>query len=430
MELSSTTISSTISTTMMAGAVVQESIENTIAPTRNQCHYVMTLPYKERCDFVMSTDDCGADGSVLMNTFRFIFCDFSEEQSYIGIIITVCVMAFVFITTAFVADGFICTNLAVISRSLKLPDSIAGVTLLALGNGIPDLFTAFAGAELNHPEILFSSLTGAALFDVTIAAGCVIFLRPFYIDSFTWWNVIFYLLSYGTLFCGFYFRNLSVWHSVGIISIYVCYGVFTVTHFVLSGPHEETEPIDETDEEHLIQIAKAKTFTLPPTSRGTLQSTVELLKAMERSRLYRVMGYRYSIRRSADFGYSWRRPKHLIIEFLNFLDFRDNYDWYEGSACQKIAVIVQLPWIIGLKFLIPAVIPGILINDGWCKLLAMINSLIYFDLLLYCFGVSDKEIGPFQLWQYGLVLGLLFFFLILFTSRTSLKPKYHTNFKN
>ncbi|XP_014279740.1 putative sodium/calcium exchanger 6 isoform X2 [Halyomorpha halys] len=339
-------------------------------------------------------------------------------------------LVMIFITTAFVADGYICTNLAVISRNLKLPDSIAGVTLLALGNGVPDLFTAFAGAELDHPEILFAGLTGAGLFDVTLCAGCVIFVRPFYIDSFSWWNLVFYLISYSTMFCGFFFRNLSIWHNIGILVIYLMYGIFTIAHFVLGTQDDNVSTVSTQsikDDEDYMQKPKTKTY-LAPTGRGTLQSTVELLKAMERSRVYKVMGYRSSIRRSADFGYSWRRPRKLFVEFYDFIDFRFNYEWQSRTFSEKVIIVLQLPWIIGLKFLLPAVVPEISINNGWCKLMAMINFLIYPLLLIFCFGFAEVKIDPFPLWQWAILPGVVFFFIIFFTSRTNMQPKYHTVF--
>ncbi len=39
------------------------------------------------------------------------------------------------------ADGFLCPCLAALSRMLRLSDHVAGLTLLALGNGAPDIFS-------------------------------------------------------------------------------------------------------------------------------------------------------------------------------------------------------------------------------------------------------------------------------------------------
>ncbi|KNC72923.1 hypothetical protein SARC_14517, partial [Sphaeroforma arctica JP610] len=42
------------------------------------------------------------------------------------------------------ADYFFVPALCVIARALRLSPSVAGITLVAFGNGAPDVFTAYA----------------------------------------------------------------------------------------------------------------------------------------------------------------------------------------------------------------------------------------------------------------------------------------------
>jgi sodium/potassium/calcium exchanger 6 len=53
-----------------------------------------------------------------------------------------------------------CPCITSIANTLQLSDSLAGVTILALGNSIPDVFNALSGQLSGHPEIFFSSLMG------------------------------------------------------------------------------------------------------------------------------------------------------------------------------------------------------------------------------------------------------------------------------
>ena len=55
-----------------------------------------------------------------------------------------------------------CPALTVMSQVLRLSQNVAGVTLLALGNGSPDIFSAFAA--INQDEDKKSSLAVGALF--------------------------------------------------------------------------------------------------------------------------------------------------------------------------------------------------------------------------------------------------------------------------
>ncbi len=55
-----------------------------------------------------------------------------------------------------------CPALTVISSILRLSQNVAGVTLLALGNGAPDIFSAFAA--VSQAEDRKASLAVGALF--------------------------------------------------------------------------------------------------------------------------------------------------------------------------------------------------------------------------------------------------------------------------
>ena len=45
-----------------------------------------------------------------------------------------------FVALAVSADDYFCPSIEIISRVLRLSQNIAGVTIMALGNGAPDIF--------------------------------------------------------------------------------------------------------------------------------------------------------------------------------------------------------------------------------------------------------------------------------------------------
>ena len=56
------------------------------------------------------------------------------------------------------ADDYFCPNLAIISKTLRLSHNIAGVTILAFGNGAPDIFSALASVNQARPELLLGKV--------------------------------------------------------------------------------------------------------------------------------------------------------------------------------------------------------------------------------------------------------------------------------
>ena len=58
------------------------------------------------------------------------------------------------------ADNYFVIELQTLSSILKLSDDVAGVTLLALGNGAPDVFTAVVGLSQDDFQLALSDLMG------------------------------------------------------------------------------------------------------------------------------------------------------------------------------------------------------------------------------------------------------------------------------
>lgn len=89
-------------------------------------------------------------------------------------------LAFLFVNLALIVDFRISPNLTSLVRTLKMSDSLAGVTLLAMGNGAADVFTAAAAAAASADggELAVAGMLGGALFVTTVVAGAIVARYP------------------------------------------------------------------------------------------------------------------------------------------------------------------------------------------------------------------------------------------------------------
>lgn len=134
---------------------------------------------------------------------------------------------------AVIADSFFSPALIALARSMRMSQNLAGVTLLAFGNGAPDVFSAITAITTGDPEapdegLGLGFLMGSGLLVNTITAGLIMIIRSFrttrrpfikdtlfYMSAITWSAVI--LVR----------RMIYLSDSVGFICLYLFYVLVT-----------------------------------------------------------------------------------------------------------------------------------------------------------------------------------------------------------
>ena len=87
---------------------------------------------------------------------------------------------YLFVALGITADAFFVPALTHISDNLHLSDNVAGVTLVALGNGAPDIFSAvaaFTADEEATATMAIGSLLGAGMFVIMVVGGSCMIIK-------------------------------------------------------------------------------------------------------------------------------------------------------------------------------------------------------------------------------------------------------------
>ncbi|KAJ0703944.1 putative sodium/calcium exchanger membrane region [Helianthus annuus] len=200
----------------------RRSLLNTTTTTT--CSHILQIPPHQRCSF--STLHCSTHSNGLLNYFSFHFCHFNQNQ-YLSIpFLTLIVILHFYILVKTAQDQFsiIVTNL---SNHLNLSPSMGAVTLLALGNGAPDVFASVAAVGAGNARTGFGAILSAGTFVSALVVGFVaIYAAPFAVSPAPFVrDVLFYLTAALFLFYVYLSGEIFVWQAVGFVVFYLFFVV-------------------------------------------------------------------------------------------------------------------------------------------------------------------------------------------------------------
>ncbi|GJP52298.1 hypothetical protein CLOM_g11424 [Closterium sp. NIES-68] len=182
----------------------------------------------EECAAVRAEAACRSDAQ--LDYLQFYFCTFQGTPVLGAALLLTWLAALIFLLGNVAAD-FFCPSLEELAELLRLPPTVAGVTLLPLGNGSPDVFAsvvAFVGK--GHQSLVgFNGVLGAACFVSTVVAGSVCLVaaskapraqlhRSSFIRDLT-----FFLLAVTALSLLVWQRTVHLPHALLFLAIYPAY---------------------------------------------------------------------------------------------------------------------------------------------------------------------------------------------------------------
>ncbi|GIY12704.1 hypothetical protein CEXT_426081 [Caerostris extrusa] len=236
------------------------------------CQDVNEAATECRCEFVKNVADCNPGMGYVMYT-EHMYCLFGPHGVPSVVAMSVVWLLVLFAGLGVTANEFLCPSLFIISKTLKMSQNVAvsfatfliekiaiciyffcygltripGVTLLAFGNGSPDIFSAIAGIKQKKTEMVIGGLIGGGIFTTTVVAGSIFLTqnfdmmkRPFLRD------VAFYLVAAGSAFYLFFSRHIYIYHAIAFVVLYIVYiCVVVLSRFIHQKHLENTEKAAE-----------------------------------------------------------------------------------------------------------------------------------------------------------------------------------------
>ena len=177
-----------------------------------QCDLVRLA--SDQCSFVQS--HCIADQAGLLPYLQSYYCVPSGVRPLVVIALAIW-LAVLFTTVGTAASDYFTPNLRFIATALGLSESLAGVTLLAFGNGSPDVFSTFIGLRTQSGEMAVGELIGAAGFISSVVAGSMAIMRPFSVPRYSFMRDVGFLLLTASFSLLFLSDGLYVYPPVGLL---------------------------------------------------------------------------------------------------------------------------------------------------------------------------------------------------------------------
>ncbi|CAN1246172.1 Cation/calcium exchanger 2 [Linum grandiflorum] len=195
------------------------------------CEDFQTLTSNSKCALLKSTttNPCVSQGYIPYLTL--FYCNF-QSSPVLGHTFLLLWLLILFYLLGNTASEYFCSSLEDLSTLLKLPPTIAGVTLLSLGNGAPDVFASIVSiAGKGTRDIGFNTMVGGASFVACVVVGSICFAvhgrkkndAVRVSQSAFLRDVCFFLLVLGSLVMTLLWKEIHLWGAVGFSFMYVVY---------------------------------------------------------------------------------------------------------------------------------------------------------------------------------------------------------------
>ncbi|CDS35777.1 sodium:potassium:calcium exchanger 6 [Echinococcus multilocularis] len=246
------------------------------APNSSVCRHALkqVSGHSAKCNISRDFRGCRFD-SGFISYLEFQYCQFSTP-----VVPTILMVLWLFTLLgafAVIADSFFSPSLIALARSMHMSQNLAGVTLLAFGNGAPDVFSAVTAITTGDPEapdegLGLGFLMGSGLLVNTVTAGLIMIIHPFQTNRRPFIkDVLFYMSAVSWSASILIRRSIYLSDSIGFILLYILYVITTwaASHIHLK---RSNSPIYRRCANYLKGLKKCTTCKRnKPTSRSAVE---------------------------------------------------------------------------------------------------------------------------------------------------------------
>eukprot|EP00117_Sycon_ciliatum_P048272 scpid30615/ scgid34388/ Sodium/potassium/calcium exchanger 6; Na(+)/K(+)/Ca(2+)-exchange protein 6; Solute carrier family 24 member 6 len=217
-------------TTDMNQAMLVRMDENTTNNNSSKiyCKDVHVHNTSNQCRFVETTDDCAIAGGFI-SYLELPYCHLNSNLQPLAMVVLFLWLLYLFLAIGVTVEYFLCPALSVISNTLGLSESVAGVTFLAFGNGAADIFSLFVlittgDQDPVRAETGMGAILGGGLFVTSVVVGLIAFNYPLHIKLTTFLrDVGFYVAAICWLIVMLWDGRIMRYEALGYIMLYVVY---------------------------------------------------------------------------------------------------------------------------------------------------------------------------------------------------------------
>ncbi|KAI8901745.1 Sodium/calcium exchanger protein-domain-containing protein [Globomyces pollinis-pini] len=183
------------------------------------------------------------------------------------IILFLIVLLILFLALKTAAEVLFCPNLCAIAYLFEIPENVAGITLVAFGNGAPDIFSTIIAFQGENVPLALGELFGATLFIALLVVGIIAILIPMELKKkFVERDLLFLLVAMVITFLFVKDGVLELYESLILLLYYVVYVLYVI--------HSSPKPTIANLESPLLEVYVQSPVTIESeTSRMSLHTS-------------------------------------------------------------------------------------------------------------------------------------------------------------